>query len=147
MNEIVGTHDILLIVLDSLRYDVAAQLLYSERHRCCAGMWGSGWKPIRPGRSRCLLITHFFAGFLPTPLEDRARGLFGSRIAGSETATTKTCTFEEPDIVRGLAARGYHTLCVGRKRFFLPRNPRCLRYFPRLFRGEPLDTQSLASEM
>ena len=29
MNEIVGTHDILLIVLDSLRYDVAAQLLYS----------------------------------------------------------------------------------------------------------------------
>ena len=82
-----------------------------------------GGSPYARDVRRCLLITHFLPGFLPTPLEGPRTRLFGSRIAGSETATTKTCTFEEPDIVRGLAARGYHTLCVGGNGFFTKESP------------------------
>jgi len=123
MNEIVGTHDILLIVLDSLRYDVAAQLLYSGETPVLRRYVGEWVEAHTPGTFALPANHAFFAGFLPTPLEGSRTRLFGSRIAGSETATTKTCTFEEPDIVRGLAARGYHTLCVGGNGFFTKESP------------------------
>ena len=44
--------------------------------------------------------------------------LFAARFAGSETAGPGTVLFDEANIVHGLAARGYHTLCIGGVGFF-----------------------------
>jgi hypothetical protein len=48
---------------------------------------------------------------------------FAVRFPGSETITEKTCVFDAPDLVSGLAARGYHTLCIGGVGFFNKQSP------------------------
>ncbi|HEU5116627.1 MAG TPA: STM4013/SEN3800 family hydrolase, partial [Isosphaeraceae bacterium] len=66
----------------------------------------------------------FFTGFLPTPTgPGRHPRLFGARFPGSETTTEETCVFDAPDIVSGLAGRGYHTVCVGGVGFFNKQTP------------------------
>jgi hypothetical protein len=66
----------------------------------------------------------FFAGFLPTPIAPgRHPRLFAARFAGSETTTEATCVFDAPDIVSGLAGRGYHTVCIGGVGFFNRQTP------------------------
>jgi hypothetical protein len=66
----------------------------------------------------------FFAGFLPTPVAPGKHSrLFAVRFPGSETTTEQTCVFDAPDIVTGLAMRGYHTICIGGVGFFNKRGP------------------------
>src|SRR5215218_4454443 len=117
--QLVGTHDVLFVTLDTLRYDVAVECLAAGRTPHLAavlpgGMWE---KRHTPGSFTYAAHHAFFAGFLPTPadarLEKEHGRLFAARFAGSETTTERTAVFEAPDIVSGLSSKGYHTVCIG----------------------------------
>jgi predicted AlkP superfamily pyrophosphatase or phosphodiesterase len=139
MNTIVGTHDLALITLDTLRYDVAADELAAGRTPNLAallarGSGGPGWERRHsPGTFTYAAHAAFFAGFLPTParpgphLRPLALGF-----DGSESIGPGTCVLDGATIVEGLAARGYHTLCVGGTGFFNQQNP-LGRVLPGLF--------------
>jgi hypothetical protein len=125
-NRLVGTHDILLLTLDSLRYDVARECLTAGRTPYFAKLLpGGAWEPRHsPGSFTYAAHQAFFAGFLPTPIRPgKHPRLFAVRFPGSETTTTETCVFDAPDIVAGLAGRGYHTICIGGVGFFNQRGP------------------------
>lgn len=121
MNEVVGSHDLLLVTLDTLRYDVAAELAAEGRiphlaSRLPGGVWD---KRHAPGSFTYASHQAMFAGFLPTPATPGPhRRLFAARFAGSETTAEGTFVFDTPDLVSGLAAAGYHTVCVGGVGFF-----------------------------
>ena len=71
MNDIVGTHDILFVTLDTLRHDVAAEELAAGRLPNLARVLPDGWERRHtPGSFTFAAHAAFFAGFLPTP--DRA---------------------------------------------------------------------------
>ena len=121
MHAIVGSHDIVFITLDTLRYDVA-QALYEAGELPVLGRFlpPGGWER-RHSPATFTYAAHqaFFAGFLPTPAAPgRHPRLFASAFAGSETTSPHTCTFEEADLPAALAARGYRTLCIGGVGFF-----------------------------
>ena len=135
MNALVGTHDLLLLTLDTLRHDVAEETLAQGRTPHLAALLPGGrWEQRHSPASFTYAAHHaFFAGFLPTPAEPgRHPRLFAARFQGSETTGSGTCTFEEPDIVSGLAGRGYHTVCIGGVGFFNQLNP-LGRVLPGLF--------------
>lgn len=126
-----GTHDVLFITLDTLRYDVAEATLAQGltpnfEHILPGGVWERRHSP-----SSFTYGAHqaFFAGFLPTPITPIAANkqvherLFAARFAGSETSGAGTLEFDAPDIVTGYAAHGYHTLCVGGTGFFNKQTP------------------------
>ena len=124
-NAIVGTHDIVLITLDTLRYDVAQRLWRNKRTPNLVAFSDSGWEPRHtPGNFTFAAHAAFFAGFLPTTIQPVGPGtqkperLFAVRFSGSETTSPRTCVFETPDIVSGLASRGYHTTCIQRHGIF-----------------------------
>ncbi|GAA5130939.1 STM4013/SEN3800 family hydrolase [Luteolibacter yonseiensis] len=121
MNQLLGTHDLVWVVPDALRFDVAEREMRNGGTPNLAALFPSGWeKRHSPGSFTFPAHQAFFAGFLPTPADpaaDRQR-LFAARFAGSETAGAGTVLFDEPDIVHGLEARGYHTLCIGGVGFF-----------------------------
>jgi hypothetical protein len=134
-NRVVGTHDILLLTLDTLRYDVARECLRQGRTPNLAALLpGGAWEERHsPGSFTFAAHAAFFAGFLPTPARPgRHPRLFAVRFPGSETAGEHTCVFDAPDIVAGLAGRGYHTLCVGGVGFFNLQSP-LGRVLPGLF--------------
>src|SRR6201995_2180586 len=119
--EMIGTHDVLLITLDTLRLDVAEETLAAGRTQSLA-RWlphGSWERRHPPGSFTYAAHQAFFAGFLPTPVAPgRHARLFAARFAGSETTGDSTCVFDAPDIVSGFAAHGYHTVCIGGVGFF-----------------------------
>ncbi|CAM4509352.1 STM4013/SEN3800 family hydrolase [Paenibacillus xylanexedens] len=122
MNTIVGSHDLLMITLDTLRYDVAK--LEEEN---CPNLCGSGpWeKRHTPGSFTYAAHHAFFGGFMPTPANtDKASHvrLFHSRNTGLKTHP-HTWLFDTPDIVSGFAAEGYRTICIGGVIFFTKKNP------------------------
>lgn len=125
-NYIVGSHDIALIVLDTLRYDVARDALQAGKTPHLAALLpGNAWE-IRhtPGNFTYAAHHAFFAGFLPTPITPGPHPrLFATRFPGSGTITEQTYVFDAPDIVRGLANVGYHTLCIGGVNFFDKQSP------------------------
>jgi len=121
MNALVGTRDILFLVLDALRYDAAQSCLTEGRTPTLAALLPGGvWERRQsPGNFTYPAHQAFFAGFLPTP---EGRGphprLFAVRFPGSESTASTTCVLDTPDLVQGLAARGYHTVCIGGVGFF-----------------------------
>lgn len=124
--EIVGTHDILLMTLDTLRYDVARDMLAAGYTPNLAELLPGGqWEQRHSPGSFTYAAHHaFFAGFLPTPAADHQHPrLFAARFAGSETSTDSTFVFDAPDIVAGLAQLGYHTVCIGGVGFFNKQTP------------------------
>jgi len=117
----IGTHDVLLMTLDTLRYDVAAEALAAGMTPNLARVLPGGTWELRHSPGSFTYAAHhaFFAGFLPTPATPGKHGrLFAARFAGSETTTEDTCVLESADIVTGLADRGYHTICIGGVGFF-----------------------------
>lgn len=125
MNAIVGTHDLALIVFDTLRYDVAVEELRAGNTPNLARLMPDGWEERHsPGTFTYAAHAAFFAGFLPTPARPgRHPRLFALRFEGSETIAPTTCVLDGATIVEGLAARGYHTICVGGVGFFNLENP------------------------
>ncbi len=119
--ELVGTHDILFITLDTLRYDVARDALTQGRTpNLAAVLPDQRWEERHtPGSFTYAAHQAFFAGFLPTPIAPGWHPrLFATQFAGSETTGESTCVFDTPDIVTGLADSGYHTVCIGGTGFF-----------------------------
>jgi hypothetical protein len=126
MNRVVGTHDILLCTLDTLRYDVARDSLARGRTPTLAAhLPGERWEERHSPGSFTYAAHHaFFAGFLPTPARPgRHPRLFALRFEGSETTGEGTCVLDAADVPAGLAARGYHTACIGGVGFFNKQNP------------------------
>lgn len=122
MNDLLPGHDLLWLVLDSLRHDVAVEQWHAGRTPHLARLTGSaGWeKRHTPGSFTFPAHQAFFAGFLPTPADatvNRER-LFAARFAGSETTGGGTRVFDEANVISGLRTLGYHTLCVGGVGFF-----------------------------
>jgi hypothetical protein len=134
MNAIVGTHDIALVVLDTLRFDVASEEMAAGRTPNFAAAFPGGWeKRHSPGTFTYASHTAFFAGFLPTPARPgRHERRFALELEGSVTIGSDTCVLQGANIVEGLAGRGYHTLCVGGVGFFNLQNP-LGRALPSLF--------------
>lgn len=121
MNEVVGRDDLLLLTLDTLRYDVAVDLAAAGRlPNLAAHLPGGTWeKRHAPGSFTYASHQAMFAGFLPTPASQGPHPrLFAARFAGSETTEDRTFVFDTPDIVSALAARDYRTVCVGGVGFF-----------------------------
>jgi hypothetical protein len=118
---LIGTHDVVLITLDTLRYDVACEALAAGQTPSLASVLPGGQWELRhtPGSFTYAAHHAFFAGFLPTPAKPgKHPRLFAARFAGSETTGNTTAVFDEPDIVSGLSGRGYHTICIGGVGFF-----------------------------
>jgi hypothetical protein len=123
---LIGTHDVLFVTLDALRYDVACQALAEGCTPNLAKLLPGGrWEERHSPGSFTYAAHHaFFGGFLPTPPSPGPHPrLFAARFAGSETTTEETCVFEAPDIVTGLAGLGYHTICIGGVGFFNRQTP------------------------
>lgn len=126
MRAVVGTHDLLLVTLDTLRYDVAAEALAAGRlPNLARALPGGVWERRHtPGSFTYAAHTAMLAGFLPTPV---TRGphprLFAAAFPGSETTAEGTWRFNAADLPAGLAQAGYHTICVGGVGFFNKRTP------------------------
>lgn len=126
MNEVVGSHDLLLVTLDTLRHDVAAELAAAGRIPHLAGhLPGGRWEERHaPGSFTYASHQAIFAGFLPTPAAPGPHPrLFAASFAGSETTAGGTYVYDTPDLVSGLAADGYHTVCIGGVGFFNKQGP------------------------
>jgi hypothetical protein len=126
-----GTHDVLFVTLDTLRFDVAERAAeLGETPNLAAILPGGRWER-RHSPSSFTFAAHqaFFAGFLPTPAAPREADpsahhrLFAARFPGSETSGPGTLVFDAPDIVSGFAAHGYRTICIGGTGFFNQRSP------------------------
>jgi arylsulfatase A-like enzyme len=121
MNRIVGSHDLLLVTLDTLRYDVAVELAAAGRIPNLAGVLPDGvWEERHtPGSFTYAAHAAFFAGFMPTPAGPGPHPrLFAARFAGSESTMPGTWVYDSPDLVGALADAGYHTVCIGGVGFF-----------------------------
>lgn len=121
MNEVVGRDDLLLLTLDTLRHDVAAELAAAGRiPHLARHLPGGAWERRHaPGSFTYASHQAMFAGFLPTPAAPGPHPrLFAARFAGSETTAGRTYVFDTPDLVSGLAAAGYRTVCIGGVGFF-----------------------------
>ncbi|MBL7254989.1 STM4013/SEN3800 family hydrolase [Paractinoplanes lichenicola] len=135
MRELIGSHDLLLVTLDTLRYDVAvAELAAGRTPTLARHLPGGRWEERHTPASFTYAAHHaFFAGFLPTPVTPGPHErLFAARFGGSETSGPSTYVFDAPDLPAGLAAAGYHTVCLGGVGFFNPAAP-LGRVLPDLF--------------
>ncbi|WP_082768582.1 STM4013/SEN3800 family hydrolase [Nocardiopsis alborubida] len=121
MNTVVGTHDILLLTLDTLRHDVAAELAEAGRTPNLARLLPGGRWERRHAPASFTYASHLamLAGFLPTPASPGPHPrLFAAAFPGSVSTAPGTWTFDAPDLASGLARAGYHTACVGGTGFF-----------------------------
>lgn len=126
VNALVGSHDILFITLDTLRYDVAQEQMEQGNTPVLQALLpGHRWELRHSPASFTYAAHHaFFSGFLPTPAGNpRQPRLFAARFGGSETTGAGTCVFDHATLVEGLAARGYHTACIGGVGFFNRQTP------------------------
>lgn len=134
-NSVIGSHDVVFITLDTLRYDVAEQAWRAgELPNLSPWLSASGWELRHSPGSFTYAAHHaFFSGFLPTPASPGPHPrLFAARFPGSETTGPNTCVMDSADIVSGLARLGYHTVCIGGVGFFNRRSP-LGRVLPGLF--------------
>ncbi|MCI4066927.1 STM4013/SEN3800 family hydrolase [Micromonospora sp. R77] len=121
MRHLIGSHDLLLVTLDTLRHDVAAELAAAGRTPTLARVLPGGrWERRHSPASFTYAAHHaFFAGFLPTPVAPgRHERLYAAAFPGSETAGADTWVFDAADLPTALAEVGYHTLCLGGVGFF-----------------------------
>ncbi|MFC5944741.1 STM4013/SEN3800 family hydrolase [Micromonospora harpali] len=121
MPELVGSHDVCLVTLDTLRFDVADGLAAAGRTPALARVLPGGrWERRHSPASFTYAAHHaFFAGFLPTPAAPgRHERLYAAAFPGSETSGEHTWVFDAADLPTALAREGYHTLCLGGVGFF-----------------------------
>lgn len=130
---LVGTHDVLFVTLDTLRFDVAERAMRAGATPHLEALFGA-WETRHSPASFTYAAHHaFFSGFLPTPTSPgKHPRLFAARFDGSETTGEGTFVFDAPNIVQGLSKLGYHTICIGGVGFFNKQNP-LGRVLPSLF--------------
>ena len=124
MNQLIGHHDLLFIVLDTLRYDVAKTAYENKLIPNMARYLTKGWEKRHSPATFTYPAHHaFFSGFLPTSVAPGNHPrLFSSAFIGSETIDDNTWCFKEATFVEALAKHQYHTLCVGGVGFFNKQN-------------------------
>lgn len=118
---LIGSHDLLMITLDTLRLDVAQTAMTRGMTPNFQEVLPQGRWEERHTSATFTYAAHqaFFAGFLPTPTANGPHErLFAARFPGSETTGDRTFVFDAPDMVSGLAALGYRTICIGGVGFF-----------------------------
>jgi len=122
MNDVAGTHDILFVCLDALRYDVA----YNEQENGGTPVLNSygAWEK-RGASGNFTYPSHhaMFAGFLPTSLEPtpitkKRKLFFPKNIGMGKTAPPPAFAYDEPTFIQGLEKVGYETVCIGGVAFF-----------------------------
>ncbi len=121
MRALIGTHDVLFITLDTLRYDVAQQAFMMGRTPFLGSLLPlTGWEQRHTPGSFTYAAHHaFFAGFLPTPITPPPHPrLFAARFPHSITIKDSTYAFDAPDLATALHQDGYHTICIGGVQFF-----------------------------
>ncbi len=135
MNEIVGTHDILFVVLDSLRYDIAIQEQDAARTPQF-NKYGQWIKCDAPANFTYPSHHAMFAGFMPKPLEpsDQVPPLFFPKNIGlGMKGPKKSFAFDGATWIQGLEKVGYDTLCIGGVSFFDNRSD-IGKVFPAMFK-------------
>jgi len=122
MKQVVGTSDILLICLDTLRYDVAIQ---EEKAGTTPvlNQYGPWEKRQAPGNFTYPSHHAMFAGFLPCPYDaknvaDRDMLFFPKSIGLGKKVPEGAYGFSGSTIMEGLEQDGYDTWCVGGVAFF-----------------------------
>ncbi|WP_035842203.1 STM4013/SEN3800 family hydrolase [Kitasatospora azatica] len=127
MNAVVGSHNLLLLTLDTLRHDVAQELAEAGRlPHLAAHLPGGRWERRHtPGSFTYAAHQAMLAGFLPTPADPDGPHprLFAARFAGSETTEPHTWVFDKPELPSALATAGYRTVCIGGVGFFNKQGP------------------------
>lgn len=122
MNQIVGTHHILFVCLDTLRYDVA----YKEQETNgtpILNRYGKWRKCQAPGNFTYPSHQAMFAGFFPidaeiTDMKNREKLFFSEDIGMGRKAPEGAFHFYGSNIVQGLEKVGYDTYCIGGVSFF-----------------------------
>lgn len=122
MNQVVGSRDILLVCLDTLRYDVAVR--EEEMGRTpVLNQYGPWEKRQAPGNFTYPSHHAMFAGFLPCAYEaknlaDREMLFFPKQIGMGGKTPEGSFGFAGSTIMEGLEQEGYDTWCVGGVAFF-----------------------------
>lgn len=136
MKEVVGTHDILFICLDTLRYDVATEE-ETKGTTPVLNRYGKWTKCFAPANFTYPSHHAMFAGFMPPPvtarsISDRNMLFFPKNIGMGKLVPPKAFAFEGANFIEGLAYVGYTTLCIGGVAFFDKRSP-IGSVFPNMF--------------
>ena len=131
MHAIVGDHDVILITLDSLRFD-AAENTFAQGKLPVLSRWlpRSGFERRHSPASFTYAAHHaFLAGFLPTSVRPSPLGrahprLFALAFPGSESSTENTYIFSQGgSLPEAFSELGYRSICIGGVGFFNKRNP------------------------
>lgn len=137
MREVVGKKDILLLCLDTLRYDVAVQEEQNGGTPVLNSL-GEQWeKRHAPGNFTYPSHFAFFAGFFPSPADahlfkQRKWLFYPSRVGTAHAAPAESYEFSRATFVESLFDDGYETICIGGVRFFSKLNE-IGRVFPGYF--------------
>ena len=123
MNQVVGTHDILMLCFDTLRYDVSKEEEEAGRTPVLNSHGGEWEKRHAPGNFTYPSHFAIFAGFLPSPAEPHSlrsrKWLFFPVQAGTgRIPPAGSYPFTEATFVQSLANVGYETICIGGVNFF-----------------------------
>ncbi len=122
MNKLVGTHHILFLCLDALRYDAAIDEEL-KGHTPVLNQYAK-WQPYQAtGNFTYPAHQAIFSGFFPCPIDAKnhreRRQLFFPQNAGTgRLAPEGAYAFKESNIVKALSNAGYHTCCIGGVSFF-----------------------------
>lgn len=122
MNEVVGSHDILFVCLDTLRYDVAKEE-QDKNTTPVLNKYGSWRKCQAPGNFTYPSHHAMFSGFLPCDYDvktmmEREMLFFPRNIGMGKKVPPNSFAFEGQTFVEGLAKVGYETYCIGGVSFF-----------------------------
>ncbi|MEU1022937.1 STM4013/SEN3800 family hydrolase [Streptomyces sp. NPDC005904] len=117
---------ILFVTLDSLRYDVAhCALQQGDTPRLAGLLPGGRWERRQtPGTFTLPAHTAFFSGFLPKlPQPVQPPRLWECRPPAFKKVPPETFVFDAPNLLDGLTAHGYRTVCVGGVTYFSMETP------------------------
>ncbi len=122
MTQVVGTCDILMICLDTLRYDAAVRQ-EAAGATPVLNQYGTWEKCQAPGNFTWPSHHAMFAGFFPFPCDtrnmaDREPLFFSSSIGFGGKVPKGAYGFSGGTIMEGLFRDGYDTWCVGGVSFF-----------------------------
>ena len=137
MKQVVGKQDILLICLDTLRYD-AAVMEEEAGGTPVLNRYGTWEKRQAPGNFTYPSHHAMFAGFLPCQFDaksiaDREMLFFPKQIGMGNKEPEGAFGFSGSTIMEGLEKEGYDTWCVGGVSFFDGRSD-LGKVFPGYFR-------------